>query len=126
MEGRTVALPDLTLPEQDVAALYRKLFGETAKHLKRLFARAGEMNAVLLFDEADALFSRRTDTRDSVDRHANADTRYLLQLVEDYPVVALLATNKRQQSTTRSCGGSDTCSTCCAPNRPSGFRSGNR
>lgn len=81
----------------DLASTVDKYIGETAKHLKRLFARAGEMNAVLLFDEADALFSRRTDTKDSLDRHANADTSYLLQLVEDYPGVALLATNKRQQ-----------------------------
>lgn len=81
----------------DLASTMDKYIGETAKHLKRLFARAGQMNAVLLFDEADALFSRRTDTRDSLDRHANADTSYLLQLVEDYPGVALLATNKRQQ-----------------------------
>jgi len=81
----------------DMASTVDKYIGETAKQLRRLFARAGEMNAVLLFDEADALFSRRTDTKDSLDKHANADTSYLLQLVEDYPGVALLATNKRQQ-----------------------------
>lgn len=81
----------------DLASTVNKYIGETAKNLRRLFARATTMNAVLLFDEADALFSRRTDTRDSHDRYANADTNYLLQLVEDYPGVALLATNKRQQ-----------------------------
>jgi len=81
----------------DLASTVDKYIGETAKQLRRLFARAGEMNAVLLFDEADSLFSRRTDTKDSLDRHANTDTSYLLQLVEDYPGVALLATNKRQQ-----------------------------
>jgi AAA+ superfamily predicted ATPase len=80
----------------DLASTVNKYIGETAKNLRRLFARAAEMNAVLLFDEADALFSRRTDVRDSHDRYANADTNYLLQLVEDYPGVALLATNKRQ------------------------------
>ncbi|MFL4470095.1 ATP-binding protein [Tateyamaria armeniaca] len=81
----------------DVATMIDKYIGETAKRLKRLFARASEINAVLLFDEADALFARRTDTKDSLDKHSNADTSYLLQLVEDYPGVALLATNKRQQ-----------------------------
>jgi SpoVK/Ycf46/Vps4 family AAA+-type ATPase len=73
-----------------------KYIGETAKNLRRLFARAADMSAVLLFDEADALFSKRTEVRDAHDRHANADTNYLLQLVEDYPGIALLATNRRQ------------------------------
>ncbi len=80
----------------DLASTVNKYIGETAKNLRRVFGRAAEMNAVLLFDEADALFSKRTDVRDSHDRYANADTNYLLQLVEDYPGVALLATNKRQ------------------------------
>jgi len=71
----------------DLATAVDKYIGETAKHLRRLFDRAGEMNAVMLFDEADSLFSRRTDTKDSLDRHANSDTNYLLQLVEDYPGV---------------------------------------
>ena len=81
----------------DVASMIDKYIGETAKRLQRLFARATEINAVLLFDEADALFARRTETRDSLDKHSNADTSYLLQLVEEYSGVALLATNKRQQ-----------------------------
>ncbi|MCX4245549.1 ATP-binding protein [Paraliomyxa miuraensis] len=80
----------------DLASTVSKYIGETAKNLRRLFVRAAEMNAVLLFDEADALFSKRTDVRDSHDRHANADTNYLLQLVEDYPGIAILATNRRQ------------------------------
>lgn len=80
----------------DLAATVSKYIGETAKNLRRLFARAADMSAVLLFDEADALFSKRTEVRDAHDRHANADTNYLLQLVEDYPGIALLATNRRQ------------------------------
>lgn len=80
----------------DLAATVDKYIGETAKNLRRVFARAADMNAVLFFDEADALFSKRTDVKDSHDRYANADTNYLLQLVEDYPGIALLATNKRQ------------------------------
>jgi SpoVK/Ycf46/Vps4 family AAA+-type ATPase len=54
------------------------------------------MNAVLLFDEADALFSKRTDVNDAHDRYANADTSYLLQLLEDYRGIVILATNKKQ------------------------------
>ncbi len=80
----------------DVAATVNKYIGETAKNLREVFSRASEMNAVLFFDEADALFSKRTEVRDAHDRYANADTNYLLQLVEDHPGIALLATNKRQ------------------------------
>jgi hypothetical protein len=87
---------ELDLYRIDLASTVNKYIGETAKNLKRLFARAADMNAVLLFDEADALFSKRTEVRDSHDRYANADTNYLLQLIEDYPGVALMATNKRQ------------------------------
>jgi SpoVK/Ycf46/Vps4 family AAA+-type ATPase len=54
------------------------------------------MNAILFFDEADALFSKRTEVRDSNDRHANADTSYLLQLLEEYRGVIILASNKKQ------------------------------
>src|SRR4029077_18417963 len=53
------------------------------------------MSAILLFDEADALFAKRTDVRDSHDRYANADTGYLLQLLEEYRGLAILTTNKR-------------------------------
>ena len=87
---------ELDLYRIDLASTVNKYIGETAKNLRRLFARAADMNAVLLFDEADALFSKRTEVRDSHDRYANADTNYLLQLIEDHPGVALLATNKRQ------------------------------
>ncbi|MEO7651190.1 MAG: ATP-binding protein, partial [Bryobacteraceae bacterium] len=80
----------------DLASVVSKYIGETAKHLSRIFTRAARMNAVLLFDEADALFSKRTDVRDSHDRYANTDTSYLLQLLEEYEGVVILATNKKQ------------------------------
>lgn len=80
----------------DLATSVSKYIGETAKNLKRIFARASEMNAVLLFDEADALFSKRTDVRDAHDRYANADTNYLLQRLEDFDGIALLSSNKNQ------------------------------
>ncbi|HEX9297824.1 MAG TPA: ATP-binding protein [Polyangiaceae bacterium] len=86
----------LDLVRIDLASAVNKYIGETAKNLRRVFARAAEMNAVLLFDEADALFSKRTDVRDSHDRYANADTNYLLQLVEEFEGIALLASNKMQ------------------------------
>ncbi|NVB36424.1 ATP-binding protein [Pseudenhygromyxa sp. WMMC2535] len=86
---------ELDLFRVDLAAVVSKYIGETAKNLDKIFTRAGRMNAVLLFDEADALFSRRTEVKDSHDRHANADTNYLLQLLEDYRGIALLASNKR-------------------------------
>lgn len=81
----------------DLASVISKYIGETAKHLGRIFSRAARMNAVLLFDEADALFSKRTEIKDAHDRYANADTSYLLQLLEEYHGVVILATNKRQQ-----------------------------
>jgi SpoVK/Ycf46/Vps4 family AAA+-type ATPase len=79
----------------DLASSLSKYIGETAKNLARIFARAAEMNAVLLFDEADALFSKRTDVQDAHDRYANTDTNYLLQLIEDFDGIALLASNRK-------------------------------
>jgi ATPase family associated with various cellular activities (AAA) len=80
----------------DCAAVISKYIGETAKNMAAIFARARQIDAVLFFDEADALFSRRTDVKDSNDRHANADTSYLLQLIEgQFEGTALLATNRK-------------------------------
>jgi len=79
----------------DLARVVSKYIGETAKHLSEVFSRASRMSAILLFDEADALFAKRTTVKDSHDRYANADTSYLLQLLEEFQGLALLATNKR-------------------------------
>ena len=87
---------ELDLFRIDLAGVVSKYIGETAKHLGQVFSRAARMNAVLLFDEADALFSKRTEVRDAHDRYANADTSYLLQLLEEYRGVVILATNKKQ------------------------------
>lgn len=86
---------DLDLFRINLATVISKYIGETSKNLDKIFSRAGRMNAVLLFDEADALFSKRTEVKDSHDRHANTDTNYLLQLLEDYQGIALLASNKK-------------------------------
>jgi hypothetical protein len=86
---------ELDLLRVNLSTVISKYIGETAKNLDKVFARAARMNAVLLFDEADALFAKRTEVKDSHDRHANTDTNYLLQLLEDYQGLALLATNKK-------------------------------
>ena len=85
----------LDLVRIDLASIVSKYIGETAKNMRSIFSAAAGISAVLLFDEADALFARRTEVRDSHDRHANADTNYLLQLLEDFAGVAVLASNKK-------------------------------
>lgn len=79
----------------NLARIVSKYVGETSKNLDRILTRAAGMGIVLLFDEADALFGKRTEIKDAHDRFANTDTGYLLQAIEDYQGVALLATNKK-------------------------------
>lgn len=79
----------------DLSSVVSKYVGETSKNIERILSRAAGMNAVLLFDEADALFGKRTDVKDAHDRFANTDTNYLLQAIEDYPGIAILASNKK-------------------------------
>jgi SpoVK/Ycf46/Vps4 family AAA+-type ATPase len=85
----------LDLYRIDLATVVSKYVGETARNLDRVLAHAARMDVVLFFDEADALFGKRTDIRDAHDRYANTDTNYLLQAVEGYPGIALLATNRK-------------------------------
>lgn len=79
----------------DLSAVVSKYVGETSQNLERILSRAAQMDIVLLFDEADALFGKRTEIKDAHDRFANTDTGYLLQAIENYRGVALLATNKK-------------------------------
>jgi ATPase family associated with various cellular activities (AAA) len=80
----------------DLARVVSKYVGETEKNLRQIFAEAECARCVLLFDEADALFGRRTEVRDSHDRYANIEVSYLLQLMEETEFsVILLATNRR-------------------------------
>jgi ATPase family associated with various cellular activities (AAA) len=81
----------------DLSALTSKYIGETEKNLSLLFARAEHAEVVLLFDEADALFGRRTEVKDSNDRHANQETNYLLQRIESYEGIVLLTSNSRSR-----------------------------
>ncbi|HEY0476965.1 MAG TPA: ATP-binding protein [Kofleriaceae bacterium] len=85
----------LDLFRVSLAAVVSKYIGETAKHLQRILSRAEAMDAVLLFDEADALFSRRTEVKDAHDRFANTDTNHLLQAIESYSGIAILASNRK-------------------------------
>ena len=72
-----------------------KYIGETEKNLRRVFDAAEGGGAVLLFDEADALFGKRSDVKDSHDRHANIEVSYLLQRMESYQGLAILTTNMK-------------------------------
>jgi len=80
----------------DLAGVVSKWIGETEKNLDRIFRAAEDANAILFFDEADALFGKRSEVRDSHDRYANLEISYLLQKIEQYDGVAILATNLRQ------------------------------
>lgn len=79
----------------DLAMVVDKYVGETEKNLDRLFAEAERVNGVLFFDEADALFGTRSEVRDARDRYANVETAYLLQRMESFDGIAVLATNLR-------------------------------
>jgi hypothetical protein len=86
----------LDLYKVDLSGVVSKYIGETEKNLGRIFAAAEDANAILFFDEADALFGKRSEVRDSHDRYANIEISYLLQKMEEYDGVAILATNLRQ------------------------------
>ncbi|MCH9681251.1 MAG: ATP-binding protein, partial [Deltaproteobacteria bacterium] len=81
---------DLALYRVDLSQVVSKYIGETEKKLERIFTAADGAGVVLLFDEADALFGRRTEVRDSHDRYANIEVSYLLQRIETYRGLALL------------------------------------
>lgn len=83
----------LDLYRIDLSAVVSKYIGETEKNLKRVFDAAEEGGVVLLFDEAEALFGKRSEVRDSHDRYANIEIGYLLQRMESYQGVAILTTN---------------------------------
>lgn len=79
----------------DLATVVDKYIGETEKNLERIFAGAAGVNAVLLFDEADAVFGRRSEVKDAHDRYANIESAYLLQRMETFDGLVILATNLR-------------------------------
>lgn len=83
----------LDLHRIDLSALVSKYIGETEKNLRRVFDAAERGGSILLFDEADALFGKRSEVRDSHDRYANIEVSYLLQRIESYRGLAILTTN---------------------------------
>ena len=85
----------LDLYAVDLASVVDKYVGETEKNLERIFSEAAGVNAVLLFDEADAIFGKRSEVRDAHDRYANIESAYLLQRMESFDGLAILATNLR-------------------------------
>jgi SpoVK/Ycf46/Vps4 family AAA+-type ATPase len=85
----------LNLYRIDLSAVVSKYIGETEKNLRRLFDAAESGGAILFFDEADALFGKRSEVKDSHDRYANIEINYLLQRMEAYRGLAILATNMK-------------------------------
>ncbi len=77
----------------DLSTVVSKYIGETEKNLEKIFGKAEHIDCILFFDEADALFGKRTSVSDSHDRYANQEVSYLLQRVEEYPGLVILASN---------------------------------
>ena len=86
----------LDLYKIDLSTVVDKYIGETEKNLARIFAEAEASDAILFFDEADALFGKRSEVRDAHDRYANVEINYLLQKMEEHEGVVILATNFRK------------------------------
>jgi SpoVK/Ycf46/Vps4 family AAA+-type ATPase len=86
----------LELYQIDLASVVSKWIGETEKHLGRIFDEAERGHSVLLFDEADALFGKRSEVHDAHDRYANLETSYLLQRMEAHEGIVILASNFRR------------------------------
>ncbi|MBK8454774.1 MAG: ATP-binding protein [Thiofilum sp.] len=86
----------LELYRIDLAGVVSKYIGETEQNLERIFRAAENTSAILFFDEADALFGKRSEVKDAHDRYANIETAYLLQRMEQYAGVTILASNFRQ------------------------------
>lgn len=95
--GWLATLLGLPLYRVDLASVTSKYIGETEKNLAQLFAQAERSDVVLLFDEADSLFGKRTEVKDSNDRFANAQTNYVLQRIESYDGIVLLTSNSRSR-----------------------------
>ncbi|NLB19023.1 MAG: ATP-binding protein [Syntrophomonadaceae bacterium] len=97
--GKTMAVQvmanelGLDLYRIDMSQLVSKYIGEPEKNISDLFRKAKNINALLFFDEADSLFAKRSEVKDSNDRYANADTAHLLQKLEEYEGISILATN---------------------------------
>lgn len=97
MAGEVLAAElNLDLHRIDLSEVVSKYIGETEKNLRRVFDAAEEGASILMFDEADALFGKRSEVKDSHDRYANIEVSYLLQRMEAYRGLAILTTNRRE------------------------------
>lgn len=96
--GAEILASELDLPMYriDLSQVVNKYIGETEKNLKQLFDAADVADIILFFDEADSLFGRRTEVRDAHDRYANLEVSYLLERMERFKGVAILATNRKK------------------------------
>jgi DNA polymerase III delta prime subunit len=100
--GKTMAVEviatdlDLDVYRIDLSQVVSKYIGETEKNLSRVFNEAAEGNSILFFDECDALFGKRTDVHNAHDKYANTEVSYLLQRIEEYEGLCILATNFQQ------------------------------
>jgi SpoVK/Ycf46/Vps4 family AAA+-type ATPase len=100
--GKTLAAEGLAatmgrdLMRVDLGRVVSRFIGETEKNLDRVFAMAAASSAVLFFDEADALFGKRSEVKDSHDRYANIEVSYLLQKMESFRGLVILASSQRQ------------------------------
>ena len=86
---------EMELYRVDLSGVVNKYIGETEKRLKQVFDACERSNVVLFFDEADALFGQRTQVKDAHDRFANIEIDYLLQRMEQFDGIAILATNRK-------------------------------
>jgi SpoVK/Ycf46/Vps4 family AAA+-type ATPase len=100
--GKTLAAETLAsslkkdLYRIDLSKVVSKYIGETEKNLEKIFKKAENKNWILFFDEADALFGKRTEVKDSHDRYANIEINYLVERIENYPGLVILATNMKE------------------------------
>jgi len=100
--GKTLAAETLArstkkdLYRIDLSQIVSKYIGETEKNLEKIFKRVENKDWILFFDEADALFGKRTEVKDSHDRYANIEINYLLERIENYPGLVILATNMKE------------------------------
>ena len=86
----------LDLYKIDLSSVVSKYIGETEKNLSKIFHEAESSNSILFFDEADALFGKRSEVKDAHDRYANIEIGYLLQKMEEYEGFSILATNLKK------------------------------
>ena len=98
----------LELVRIDLSAVVSKYVGETEKNLGKIFDEAQDAHAMLLFDEADSLFGKRTELKSAQDRFANLEVNYILQRMETFDGVSVLTTNAESRRSIRRCSAAST------------------